>query len=87
MPHDSYNILEERVTFCSFADASFSTTKDLSSRQGSLIFATDHHLAQNERTVVCPITWTPRRTPRVVTSTLRAGSIALSSTLDRLGYV
>ena len=80
-------IPEDRVAFCAFSDASFSTSKDLSSRQGTLIFSTDTRLAQNERTVVCPIAWSSRKIPRVVTSTLSAESMALSSALDRLGYI
>ncbi|CAL1139692.1 unnamed protein product [Cladocopium goreaui] len=61
--------------------------RDLSSRQGTLKFSTDTRLAQNERTVVCPIAWSSRKIPRVVTSTLSAESMALSSALDRLGYI
>eukprot|EP00435_Cladocopium_sp_Y103_P071366 s617_g37.t1 len=80
-------IAESRVTFCCFSDASFSTAKNLSSRQGTLIFSTDHGLAQNERTVVCPMAWSSKRIPRVVTSTLSAEAIALSSSLDRLGFI
>ena len=80
-------IPEHQVTFCSFSDASFSGSKDLASRQGSLIFSTDLLLARNERTVVCPIAWSSRRIPRVVTSTLSAEAISLSSALDRLGYI
>ena len=80
-------IQEELVAFCAFSDASFSSSKDLSSRQGTLIFATDVSLARNQRTVVCPVAWSSRRIPRVVTSTLSAESIALSSSLDRLGFI
>ena len=80
-------IPEELVAFCAFSDASFSSSKDLTSRQGTLIFATDVKLAKNQRTVMCPIAWSSRRIPRVVTSTLSAESIALSSSLDRLGYL
>eukprot|EP00435_Cladocopium_sp_Y103_P022581 s1765_g5.t1 len=80
-------IPESQVAFCAFSDASFSTSKDLSSRQGTLIFATDTRLARNERTVICPVAWSSRKIPRVVTSTLSAESMALSSALDRLGYI
>ena len=80
-------IPEEQVTFCSFSDPSFSTSKDLTSRQGTLIFSTDQRLAQNQRTVVCPMAWSSKRIPRVVTSTLSAEAISLSSALDRLGYI
>ena len=80
-------IPESQVAFCSFSDASFSTSQDSASRQGTLIFATDWKLAQNERTVVCPIAWSSRKIPRVVTSTLSAEAISLSSALDRLSYI
>eukprot|EP00435_Cladocopium_sp_Y103_P035397 s1051_g9.t1 len=80
-------IPEAQVAFCVFSDASFSSSKDLTSRQGSLIFATDTRLAKNERAVVCPIAWSSRKIPRVVTSTLSAEAMALSSSLDRLGYI
>ena len=80
-------IPQHQVTFCSFSDASFSTNKDLASRQGCLIFSTDLKLAQNERTVICPMAWSSKRIPRVVTSTLSAEAISLSSALDRLGYI
>lgn len=76
----------EDVTFSAFSDASFSTAKDLSSRQGTLIFATDRFLADNKRTVVCPVAWSSKKIP-LVTSTLSAEAIALSSTLDRLGFI
>lgn len=78
---------ERGLTFCSFSDASFSTSKDLSSRQGTLIVSTDARLLQNKTTVVCPIAWSSRKIPRVVTSTLSAEAVALSSALDRLGYI
>ena len=80
-------IQEELVAFSAFSDASFSTSKELSSRKGTLIFATDVKLARNQRTVMCPVASSSRRIPRVVTPTLKAESIALSSSLDRLGYI
>eukprot|EP00435_Cladocopium_sp_Y103_P042043 s45_g11.t1 len=75
------------VTFCAFSDASFATAANLSSRQGTLIFATDRNLAENRRAVVCPMAWSSKKIPRVVTSTLSAEAVALSSTLDRLGFI
>ena len=75
------------VTFCAFSDASFSTAKDLSSRQGTLIFATEQRMSDNQRSVVCPIAWSSKKIPRVVTSTLSAEAMALSSTLDRLSFI
>ena len=80
-------IPERQVAFCVFSDASFSMSRESSSRQGTLIFATDVKLSQNERTVVCPMAWSSKKIPRVVTSTLSAESMALSASLDRLGYI
>ena len=75
------------VTFCAFSDASFSSATNLASRQGTLIFSTDGMLSKNEMSVVCPMAWSSRKIPRVVTSTLSAEAIALSTTLDRLSYI
>ena len=77
----------EDLTFCAFSDASFATASNLQSRQGTLIFTTDKNLAENKRAVVCPVAWSSRKIPRVVTSTLSAEAVALSSTLDRLGFL
>ena len=43
------------VTFCAFSDASFATAKNLSSRQGTLMFSTSSQLSQNQKAVVCPM--------------------------------
>ena len=75
------------VTFCAFSDASFATANKLSSRQGTLIFSTSSSLGENQKAVVCPMAWSSRKIPRVVTSTLSAEAIALSHTLDRLSFI
>eukprot|EP00435_Cladocopium_sp_Y103_P058560 s1182_g20.t1 len=80
-------IAVQNVTFCAFSDASFATASNVHSRQGALIFATDKSLAENRKAVVCPIAWSSKKIPRVVTSTLSAEAVALSSTLDRLGFL
>ena len=80
-------IPESRLTFCAFSDASFATNKNETSRQGTLIVSTDCQLSRNESAVVCPMAWSSKKIPRVVTSTLSAEAIALSSSLDRLGYL
>eukprot|EP00435_Cladocopium_sp_Y103_P016603 s1744_g4.t1 len=80
-------IAVQQVTFCAFSDASFATASNLHSRQGTLIFATDRNLAENRKAVVCPMAWSSKKIPRVVTSTLSAEAVALSSTLDRLGFI
>ena len=70
-----------------FRDASFATANKLSSRQGTLIFSTSSSLGENQKAVVCPMAWSSRKIPRVVTSTLSAEAIALSHTLDRLSFI
>ena len=75
------------ITFCAFSDASFATNKEVSSRQGCLIFATGAALLNNEVGIVCPIAWSSRKIPRVVRSTLSAEAIALSGALDRLSWI
>ena len=80
-------IPESRVTFCGFSDASFSTSKGSPSRPGALILSTDQRLVQDQQAVICPIAWSSKKIPRVVTSTLSSEAIALSSALDRLSYI
>ena len=75
------------VTFCAFSDASFATNKDAASRQGTIVFATDRSLENNQVGIVCPIAWSSKRIPRVVRSTLSAEAVALSSSLDRLSWI
>ena len=59
----------------------------MSSRQGTLIFSTSSQLSENQKAVVCPMAWSSRKIPRVVTSTLSAEAMALSHTLDRLSFI
>ena len=80
-------IQESSVTFCAFSDASFETGKGQSTRQGTLIFATDGNMERNIKTVVCPMAWASRKIPRVVRSTLSAEAFALGATLDRLSWL
>ena len=54
-------IEQNQVAFCAFSDASFETKKGESSRQGTIIFATDSHMAQNQLSVICPIAWSSRK--------------------------
>ena len=75
------------LTFCAFSDASFATCRELSSRQGQIIFATDRRILDNQPSVVCPMAWSSRKIARVVRSTLSAEAVALSSCLDRLSWI
>ena len=80
-------IKEQQVTFCAFSDASFETGRGQSTRQGTIIFPTDGQMAENIKTVVCPVAWSSKKIPRVVRSTLSAEAVALGSTLDRLSWI
>ena len=80
-------IPKHQVAFCGFSDASFETKKGMSSRQGTVIFTTDSHMADNQLSVICPIAWSSRKIPRVVRSTLSAEATALSGTLDRVSWL
>ena len=77
----------EELTFCPFSDASFATNRDSSSRQGTIVFATDGRLAENQVGVVCPLAWSSKKIARVVRSTLSAEAVALSSSLDRMSWL
>ena len=67
---------EIKVTFCTFSDASFASSKKLCAHQGTVIFATSGELLANQSAVVCPMAWSSKRIPRVVRSTLGAESVA-----------
>eukprot|EP00439_Symbiodinium_sp_Y106_P003663 s9931_g1.t1 len=80
-------IPEKHVTFCSFSDASFATTKDNNSYQGTLVFATDWRMLANERAVVVPVAWSSKKISRVVRSTLSAEVVSLCGTVDRMSWL
>ena len=77
----------DTLTSCAFSDASFATTKELSSRQGHIMFATDSQILKNRPSVVCRMVWSSKKIARVVRSTLSAEAVALSSCLDRLSWI
>ena len=77
----------EKLTFVAFGDASFASSKNLNSHQGILICATDDRLNQNLEAPVSPLSWSSKRIPRVVRSTLSAEAYAMSKAVDLLGWV
>ena len=77
----------EKLTFVAFGDASFAPSKNLNSHQGILICATDDRLNQNLEAPVSPLSWSSKRIPRVVRSTLSAEAYAMSKAVDLLGWV
>ncbi|CAE7412933.1 RE1 [Symbiodinium natans] len=50
-------IQEQHVTFCTFSDASFATSKDHNSYQGTLVVATDWRMLANREAVIIPVAW------------------------------
>ena len=77
----------ERLTFVSFGDASFASSKSLSSHQGALICATDERLLANQEAPLSPLSWSSKKIPRVVRSTLSAEAYAMSKAVDMLGWM
>ena len=78
---------EAHVTFCTFSDASFATSKDSNSYQGTLVVATDWRMLSNERAVIAPLAWSSRKIARVVRSTLSAEVVALCNSVDRMSWI
>ena len=80
-------IPEEHVTFCTFSDASFATSKDSNSYQGTLVVATDWRMLANNRAVVVPVAWSSKKISRVVRSTLSAEVVSLCGSMDRMSWL
>ena len=74
------------LTFASFGDASFASSRDLNSHQGVLICATSTALNQNKEAPISPWVWVSKRIPRVVRSTLSAEAYSMSKAVDVLGW-
>ena len=80
-------IPEQHVAFCTFSDASFASTKDSNSYQGTLVVATDWRMLANERAVIVPMAWSSRKIARVVRSTLSAEVVSLCNSVDRMSWL
>ena len=80
-------IKPEELTFVSFGDASFASSKNLNSHQGALVCATDSRLNQNVEAPLSPLAWVSKKIPRVVRSTLSAEAYAMSKAVDLLGWL
>ena len=76
----------DRLTFVSFGDASFASSKNLNSHQGVIICATDDRLSKNQEAPLSPLAWVSKKIPRVVRSTLSAEAYAMSK-VDLLGWL
>ena len=80
-------IEEDHVTFCTFSDASFTTSKDNNSYQGTLVCITDWRMLANEQAVIVPVAWCSKKISRVVRSTLSAEVVSLSASVDRMSWL
>lgn len=75
------------VRFLAFSDASFSSKKVPDSHAGSIILTTHKDIVHNITCPVSPISWGCKKIQKVVTSTLSAETMALTSSLDQLSWL
>ena len=73
--------------FLAFSDASFSSPSKPDSHAGSIIVGTHQDISQNMQCPISPLAWGCRKIQKVVTSTLAAETMALSTTLDHLSWL
>ena len=77
----------EDLRFLAFSDASFSSKKNPDSQTGCVIMSTHKEIGNNTTCLVNPISWGCKKIQRVVTSTLAAETVSLSSVLDQLSWI
>jgi hypothetical protein len=80
IPHQDFR-------FLAFSDASFSSPTKPDSHAGTIIVGTHQDISKNFQCPISPLTWGCRKIQKVVTSTLAAETMALSSTLDQLSWL
>lgn len=73
--------------FLAFSDASFSSKSNPDSHVGSIILGTTKQISQNVACPISPLSWGCRKIQKVVTSTLSAETMSLSSMLDQLSWL
>ena len=73
--------------FLAFSDASFASKGNPSSHTGCMIMGTHKLISQNVSCPVSPLSWGSKKIQRVVTSTLAAETVSLSSVLDHLSWL
>ena len=73
--------------FLAFSDASFASKGTPNAHTGCIIMGTHKMIAQNVSCPVSPIAWGCKKIQRVVTSTLAAETVSLSSVLDHLSWL
>ena len=75
------------LRFLAFSDASFASKKTPDSHTGCIIMSTHTEIGNNTTCVVNPISWGCKKIQRVVTSTLVAETVSLSTVLDQLSWI
>ena len=77
----------QQVSHVVFGDASFASPKQLSSFQGTIVFATTPELQKNQPAPISPLTWSSKKIARVVRSTLSAEAFSMSRGVDKLSWM
>ena len=77
----------KQLRFLSFSDASFASKKVPLSQAGNIILATHQQIEKNVSSPVSPLSWGSKKIQKVVTSTLAAETMSLSSSLDQLSWI
>ena len=75
------------LRFLAFSDASFASKKNPDSHTGCIIMSTHKDISRNTTCPVNPMSWGCKKIQRVVTSTLAAETVSLSSVLDQLSWI
>ena len=70
-----------------FSDASFASVNRPDSHAGMVIVGTHESIAQGHQCPISPLSWGCRKIQKVVTSTLSAETMALSTSLDQLSWL
>ena len=73
--------------FLAFSDASFASRSNPDSHAGAIILGTHKDISKNVSCPISPLSWGCRKIQKVVTSTLSAETMALSSALDQLSWL
>ncbi len=77
----------EDLRFLAFSDASFASKRVPESHAGMIILTTHRDISKNISCPVSAISWGCKKIQKVVTSTLSAETMALTSTLDQLSWL
>ena len=90
--HHDVNIVIQPIScddfrFLAFSDASFASRSNPDSHAGLIILGTHKDISKNVSCPISPLSWGCKKIQKVVTSTLSAETMALSSTLDQLSWL